>query len=95
MLEAMSAGCLVIGSNTQPVTEVIQDGINGLLVDFYSPQEIAKKVNEVLDHPDRMASIRAMARKTILERYDLKNMLSKQIELINSLASKKKQKLSI
>ena len=37
MLEAMAAGCLVVGSRTQPVQEVIQHAANGLLVDFFRP----------------------------------------------------------
>ena len=82
MLEAMSAGCLVIASNTPPVTEIIQDGVNGILVDFFSTQEIANRVEEALDSPDQMASIRVKARETILEKYDLAKLLPKQLEWI-------------
>jgi len=86
MLEAMSCGCLVVGSNTPPVEEVIEDGVNGLIVDFHSPREIADRIDEVLDHSDRMASIRDSARRTILERYDLKNVcLPAQLKLIDDL----------
>jgi glycosyltransferase involved in cell wall biosynthesis len=80
MLEAMATGCLVVGSSTQPVLEVIQDGSNGLLVDFFSPEAIADRVDEVLDHPDRMSELRTNARTTILERYDLAKLLPQQLE---------------
>lgn len=71
MLEAMSAGCLVVGSRTPPVEEVITHGHNGLLVDFFNPAEIAAAVDDVLNHPDRMQAIRTRARQTIVENYDL------------------------
>ena len=48
MLEAMSAGCLVVGSRTPPVKEVITHGDNGLLVDFFQSGEIAATVSEAL-----------------------------------------------
>ena len=89
MLESMSAGCLVIGSDTPPVTEVIADGKNGLLVDFFSSKQIAERIDEVLSHKDRMAHIRRAARETILERYELNNCLKKQIKLIRTLAGGK------
>lgn len=80
MLEAMSAGCLVIGSNTAPVREVIQDGRNGLLVDFFSPTEIADRVDEVLNHGDRLAELRTNARETIRSHYELTNLLPQHIQ---------------
>lgn len=82
MLEALSAGCLILASNTPPVTEVIQDGENGLLVDFFSPDAIADRVDEVLEQGDRMATIRANARETILQHYDLAQLLPQHLQWI-------------
>lgn len=87
-LEAMSAGCLMIGSRTAPVEEVIKDGKNGVLVDFFSPQEIARKVIDVLAHPDDYAPLRRNARKTIVDHYDLKSVcLPQQLELLEKIAA--------
>lgn len=86
MLEAMAAGCLVVGSNTAPVAEVIEDGKNGLLVDFFSPDAIADRVDDVLDHPDGMAQIRARV-GPIVARYELSKCLPKQLAILNDLAS--------
>lgn len=89
MLEAMSAGCLVIGSRTAPVEEVIRDGENGLLVNFFDTAEIAERVVSALAEPDRYADIRARARHTIVENYDLRTVcLPKHIQLIESLTER-------
>lgn len=82
MLEALSTGCLIVGSATPPVQEVIEDGVNGLLVDFFSPKKIANKIIQALDNPDKMAKIRTRARETILERYDLAKLLPQHLEWI-------------
>ncbi|MEH2259736.1 glycosyltransferase family 4 protein [Nostoc sp.] len=80
MLEVMAAGCLLIASKTPPVLEVVQDGVNGLLVDFFSPQNIANRVEEALNHPQAMKAIRANARETILKRYDLAKLLPQHLQ---------------
>ena len=91
MLEAMSAGCLVVGSRTPPVEELITHGHNGLLVDFFKPREIADMVDRVLNHPNRMQEMRDEARKTIVDSYDLKTIcLPKHLQLIETLAAGKR-----
>jgi glycosyltransferase involved in cell wall biosynthesis len=79
MLEAMSTGCLVIGSRTAPVEEVIEEGKNGFLVDFFAPEQIAERVNQVLEQGDRFAALRVNARQTIVKHYDLAKLLPQHI----------------
>lgn len=88
-MEAMSAGCLVVASDTEPVREVIKDGVNGLLADFFSPEHLAKRISEVFDHPDRMQAIRQAARQTIVDNYSLHKLIPLHVDLIRDLAAKK------
>lgn len=74
MMEAMSAGCLVIGSRTAPVEEVIEHGKNGLLVDFFSPTELCETIVHACSHRDSMMELRVAARRTIMSRYDLRSI---------------------
>ena len=81
MMEAMAAQCVIIGSATPPVEEIIEDGRNGLLCDFFSPQQIADRVDEVFNNPDRMHRLREAARRDIIEHYDVKNKLAEYQKL--------------
>ena len=88
MLESMSLGCLVIGSATAPVEEVIEHGRNGLLVDFFSPGEVAETVVRALEDPAAHAPLREAARRTAVERYDLDSVcLPQHLALIDAVAS--------
>ena len=86
MLEAMASECLIVGSNTAPVQEIIRDGETGLLTDFYDHQAIADRVDEVFDHEDRLAEIRRRARRAIVRRYGLEKCLRDQIRMVECLA---------
>jgi glycosyltransferase involved in cell wall biosynthesis len=72
MLEAMSAGALVIGSSTPPVEEIINHGQNGLLCEFFDVEGIARTVIQALSDPGATVGIRQAARRTIVEQFDLK-----------------------
>ncbi|NJR15331.1 MAG: glycosyltransferase [Calothrix sp. CSU_2_0] len=83
LLESLSTGCLVVASRTAPVMEVIEDGVNGLLADFFSPEEICSRIEEALSHPDRMAQIRAKARETIEQYYNLSVLLPRNLQWLH------------
>ena len=72
MLEAMSAGALVVGSRTAPVQEVITHGANGLLVDFFDVSGWALVLRHALANPNDYLAQRDAARRMILDRYDLR-----------------------
>lgn len=83
MLEAMSTECLVIGSNTPPVREVIQNERNGLLVDFFDAAALARMAADALNHREKYMQLRQAARQTIKEHYDLKTVcLPRHIALV-------------
>jgi glycosyltransferase involved in cell wall biosynthesis len=85
MLEALSTGCLIVGSNTAPVKEVIEDNVNGLLVDFFDTAAIANKIEYALDNPTLSQKIKINARETILQRYDLNKLLPEHLDWIKNI----------
>ncbi|ESQ74970.1 glycosyltransferase family 4 protein [Asticcacaulis sp. AC402] len=84
-MEAMSAGCRLIASNTAPVLEVLKDGENGWLTDFFDPGDLVVNVVRALEDPNAPA-IRAAARETILGCYDLKTCVPKQLQMIERVS---------
>lgn len=87
MLEAMSAGCALVASATTPVQEVLRHGDNGLLVDFFDQQGIVQAVAQVLEDPVAASKLRARARQTIVDDYDLRTRcLPKMLDFVTRAA---------
>ncbi|MEO1115025.1 MAG: glycosyltransferase [Pseudomonadota bacterium] len=86
-LEAMSCGAPVIASATPPVREVVSDGINGRLVDFFDIDGFAEQIRDALKSPDLFRPMRTEARRTIVARYDLNECCSKLHRFMAQIAS--------
>ena len=69
MVEAMSAGCFILGSSTTPVTEVVEDGKNGKLVEFFDVDALTEGIIDACHNPDRFRAMREQARVTARSRY--------------------------
>ena len=82
VLQSMSAGCCLVSSATPPVQEVVEDGVNGLLADVNSPEEIAERILEALGDSELRRRIGAAARQTVIDKYNLSDCLEKQKQLI-------------
>ena len=53
MMQAMASGCVILGSATAPVQEVIEDGKQGLLADFYDVDGLAEQAVRGAARPRR------------------------------------------
>lgn len=86
LLEAMSAGCAIVASNTAPVREAITHGETGLLVDFLDASALAEQVIALCQDPTRRAQLGAAARAFAVAHYDLQGKcLPEQMQWVASL----------
>jgi len=86
LLEAMSAGCAIVGSDTQPLREAIVNNETGKLVDFFDASALAHSVCELLNHPEERKRLGANARAFAQANYDLQTVcLPKQLAWVERL----------
>lgn len=89
MLEAMSAGALVLASSTPPVTEMIEDGRNGLLYDFFDVEGLARRAIAALAEPEKHLELRQQARADVVRRFDLERQcLPEWLATIDAVTAK-------
>ncbi|MBI37601.1 MAG: glycosyl transferase [Alphaproteobacteria bacterium] len=87
LLEAMSAGCAIVASNTKPVFEAINHDETGRLVDFFDVDGICREVCSLLDDENTRRRLGNSAREFAINNYDLNSIcLPKQVEWVLSLA---------
>jgi glycosyltransferase involved in cell wall biosynthesis len=88
LLEAMSAGCAIVASDTQPLHEAIKHNDTGKLVSFFDAPALAQSVCELLDQPEERARLGANARAFAQQHYDLKAVcLPQQLAWVNGLVN--------
>ncbi|MFM7783031.1 MAG: glycosyltransferase [Gammaproteobacteria bacterium] len=84
MLEAMACGAPVLGSATPPVQEMIRDGENGWLFDFFDREALVAKAVEILASDTQ--AVRAAARAMVESRFSFReHSLPAYLALIREL----------
>lgn len=78
LLEAMSAGCAVVASDTAPLRDIIADD-TGLLVPFFDTDALSDQVISVLSRPQAFRKMRAKARGFVRENYDAQRICLPQM----------------
>lgn len=88
LLEAMSVGCAIVGSRTSPVEEVISDGENGRLVDFFDHIELSSEIAQLLENAELRRVFGENARNLAVTRFDLETVcLPDQLRWVTALAT--------
>lgn len=88
LLEAMSVGCAIVASDTQPLHEAIVHDKTGRLVDFFDHQALAKEICQLLDNAKLRAKLGKNARAFAIKHYDLQTIcLPNQLAWVNQLST--------
>ena len=86
LLEAMSVGCAIVASDTQPLHEAIQHDQTGRLVNFFDVSKLTNEVCALLDDPKSRARLGKNAREFAQANYDLKTVcLPRQLQWVQDL----------
>ncbi len=86
LLEAMSVGCAIVASDTQPLVEAIQHDETGRLVNFFDVAALANEVCALLDDAEARARMGQNAREFAQANYDLKTVcLPRQLQWVQGL----------
>lgn len=87
LLEAMACGCLIVGSRTAPLQEVVVDRRNGLLAPFFDRAALAGTIVEALERQEDCEVLRRAARATVTAKFELEACLERQLGLIERLVA--------
>ncbi len=82
-LEALSCGCLLLASDTPPVREILRHGVNGFLTPFPDVPALSAAIIDLLEKRASLTRVRQAARQTVLDKYDIRTLLPKQLRLIH------------
>src|SRR3989442_1413887 len=92
VIEACAAGVPVVGTKVGGMTDIITDGLNGLLVPTGDAAALSAAIGGLISDPARRSSMGAAGHKMVLERYGASRMVNelKQVyaELLNRQAAK-------
>ena len=87
LLEAMSAGCSIVASNTKPLHEAIRHNETGRLVPFFDKETLIENICDLLSNEEERYRLGSNAREFAIKNYDLKKVcLPQQLDWVDALS---------
>ena len=87
LIEAMANGLPVISTRVGGSIDIIEDGINGLLVDVNDVDQLTKAISKILEDSGLATRLGKNARQEIEKGYDLNKIAEKYLELYKELVT--------
>ena len=81
IMESMAWGVPVVASNSGGTPEIIEDNVNGKLIDEQTPERVGTLITELIDQPEKLALMSEKASQTIQNRFLLQRMTKDYIEI--------------
>ncbi len=81
ILEAGLAGLPVIASNTGGIPDIVDSGLNGILVEKTNIEQITKTIELMIRNPDQRRSFGLKLQEKVEKEFSLKQMLNKTLEV--------------
>ncbi len=85
LFESMAGARAVVAPRTEPIAQVITDGVNGLLFDPHNPESLREVLLRLIASPSLCAQLGAAALATICEKHTWDRNADAMIEWINKL----------
>ena len=86
ILEGMISGLVVLATRTGGTPEIIADGENGMLFMPNDPEDLAKKIAQLVEDPELHSRIGSTARQTILKRFTMTRMMDEIESFLQEVA---------
>ena len=87
MLEAMACGLPVVASATAGPAEVLEDGCTGVLFEAGNSAELERVLMRLIEAPGMRVALDAAARERAVERFAMKAMAERTLELYRACLS--------
>jgi len=85
LLESMVRGIPVVATRVGGIPELVREGIDGILVESGSPEQLAAAMLELLDKPQLRQRMGDAARNRVLNRFSVKGMIIQTEDLYERL----------
>ena len=86
--EYMAAEKSIIASRVDAIPTLIEDGVDGLLVEIDNAEQVAQCVKWLLNHPKEANSMKQHALEKVVQKYNINRVAQQHIKLFRQLLSR-------